>query len=217
MFMLLPFLSFLILYLFIYSTASVTMQYTIDQAGSTPAAFPYTDLHRWGVRQVVAGSLDCSSYLNAIPGGPWYDESGLAQVAKEIETNKAAILAAHTDGMQIFLSSDLFQFPTLLLKKYKENLTWPGSKCFGYTLGPTCIDIRANTTRVFLRLLFDEMINIVNVFDETPSLCKLTSHFYKEMLNIVNLFDETRSLCKPIFTKEKLNIVNLFHETLSLL
>jgi hypothetical protein len=156
--MLLPFLSFLILYLFIYSTVSVTMQYTIDQAGSTPAAFPYTDLYKWGVRQVVAGSLDCSSYLNAIPGGPWYDESGLSQVAKEIETNKAAILAAHTDGMQIFLSSDLFQFPTLLLKKYKDNLTWPNSKCFGYTLGPTCIDIRANTTRVFLRLLFDEMI-----------------------------------------------------------
>jgi hypothetical protein len=133
-------------------------QLIIDQAGSTPAAFPYGDLHRWGVRQVVAGSLDCSSTLDGVPGGPWYDSAGLALVAKEVATNRAAIAAAHADGMQIFLSSDLFQFPTRLLARYQGNVTWPGSECFGYTRGPTCIDLRANATRVFLRVLFDEVV-----------------------------------------------------------
>ena len=141
-----------------YTLAITTDYMMIDQAGSTPEAFPYNDLHGWGVRQVVAGGIDCSSYLSSIPGGPWYDSEGLAQVAKEIETNRAAIKAAHADNMQIFLSSDLFQFPTRLLAHYKENLTWPGSVCLGYKLGPTCIDIRSNTTRTFLQLLFDEIV-----------------------------------------------------------
>jgi len=131
--------------------------YVVDQCGSTPAAFPYADLHRWGVRQVAAGSIDCSSYLTAIPGGPWYDRSGEAMVAKSIAANRAAIAAAHADGMKIFMSSDLFQFPAKLLATYKEQVTWPGSKCFSYTPGPTCIDLRANATRAFLRLLFDEV------------------------------------------------------------
>ena len=135
----------------------VQSSYIIDQAGSTPAAFPYSDLHRWGVRQVAAGSIDCSSLLSAIPGGPWYDAAGLSMVAKSIAANRAAISAAHADGMQIFMSSDLFQFPARLLAVYKDQVTWPGSKCFSYTPGPTCIDIRANATQSFLRILFDEV------------------------------------------------------------
>ena len=131
--------------------------FIIDQAGSTALAFPYADLHRWGVRQVAAGSIDCSSYLTAIPGGPWYDAAGDAMIAKSIASNRAAIAAAHADGMRMFLSSDLFQFPSRLLAVYKEQLTWPGSKCFSYTPGPTCIDIRSNTTQAFLKLLFDEV------------------------------------------------------------
>jgi hypothetical protein len=131
--------------------------YIVDQAGSTPEAFPYTDLHRWGVRQVVGGGVDCSSYLRAIPGGPWYDAAGEAMVAKSIAANRAEIDAAHAQGMQIFLTSDLFQFPTLLLKRYASEVTWPNSTCYSYTRGPTCIDLRANATQVFLRLLFDEV------------------------------------------------------------
>lgn len=135
----------------------LTTRYNVDQAGSTPEAFPYSDLHGWGVRQVVAGSIDCSAYLTAIPGGPWYNSSGLAMVAKSVAATKAAIQSAHQDGMEILMSSDLFQFPATLLEKYKAEVTYPGSTCFGYTLGPTCIDIRSNTTQAFLRALFTEI------------------------------------------------------------
>lgn len=138
--------------------AAAPAPFIIDQAGATPAAFPYGDLHGWGVRQVVAGSLDCSALLAAVPGGPWYDAAGLALVAKQVAANRAAIAAAHADGMQIYLTSDLFQFPSRLLDRYKDNVTWPGSECFGYARGPTCIDLRANATRALLRALFDEVV-----------------------------------------------------------
>ena len=139
------------------TTDGVRTTYNVDQAGSTPLAFPYADLNRWGVRQVVSGSIDCSSFLDAIPGGPWYDAAGLKMVNASIAANRAAIAAAHEKGMEIFMSSDIFQFPSMLLERYKEQVTWPNSKCFGYRLGPTCIDIRANATRVFMRLLLDEV------------------------------------------------------------
>ena len=137
--------------------AAPSPPYIVDQAGSTPQAFPYADLRRWGVKQVVGGSIDCSTYLRAIPGGPWYDAAGEKLVAAQAAANAQAIAAAHADGMQIFLSSDLFQFPARLLARYKDSVTWPGSTCYSYARGPTCIDIRANATQAFLRALFDEI------------------------------------------------------------
>lgn len=139
------------------TAAGVRTTYNVDQAGSTPAAFPYSDLNHWGVRQVVSGSIDCSSFLNAIPGGPWYDAAGLKMVNASIASNRAAIASAHEKGMEIYMSSDIFQFPSKLLAAYKEQVTWPNSTCYGYRLGPTCIDLRANATKVFMRLLFDEV------------------------------------------------------------
>ena len=129
----------------------------IDQAGSYDDQFPYNDLHSWGVTHVAAGGIDCSSYLSSIDGGPWYDSSGLSMVASSIAKNKKLISDAHKYGLKIFMTSDLFQVPSMLFKKYSHNLTYHGSTCFGYVRGPSCIDIRSQFTQQVLQAIFSEM------------------------------------------------------------
>jgi len=138
--------------------SSARLSFVVDQTGSNPAAFPLGDLSRWGVRQTVAGGVDCSSALAAVPGGPWFDAAGLAMVARNVAANRAAIAAARAAGVEPFLTSDLFQLPTTLFARYKAELTFPNSTCFGYRRGPSCIDIRSNFTRAVLGALFDEVV-----------------------------------------------------------
>jgi hypothetical protein len=104
------------------------------------------------------GSIDCTAFLTAIPGGPWYNESGVSYVRSQIADAKAQIDSAHASGLKIYMTSDLFQVPSLLFSAYAGNLTVPNSTCFGYNLGPSCIDLRSPFTQTVLRALFTELV-----------------------------------------------------------
>lgn len=153
----------LVLATFVSATAPTA--FMIDQGGNNGAGFPFPDLVRWGVKQVTGGSIDCTSLLNAIPGGPWYNASGLAYVAQQVSEAQAQLAAAHAAGLKIYFTSDIFEVPTLLFKRYAQNLTWPNSTCFGYTIGPTCIDLRSNFTQDVLRALFSELVETFPTVD----------------------------------------------------
>lgn len=137
--------------------------YIIDQAASTISSddvdgFSASRLRSYGVNIAAAGSIDCTSTLDAIPGGSWYNASGLAYVAKQVSSVRAMVAAGQAAGLRVLLSSDIFQLPSLLFEHYAQNVTVPGVSCIGYRRGPTCISIRSNFTQSVLRALFDEML-----------------------------------------------------------
>lgn len=147
------------------AVATAPTAFMIDQGGNNGAGFPFSDLVGWGVKQVTGGSIDCTALLNSIPGGPWYNAAGLAYVAQQVTESQAQLAAAHAAGLKIYFTSDIFQVPTLLFNRYAQNLTWPNSTCFGYTRGPTCIDIRSNFTQEVMRALFTELLETFPTVD----------------------------------------------------
>lgn len=140
----------------LYSAAG--FRFIIDQAGDDVGAFTADNLRSFGVLQTAQGSIDCTSYLNGIPGGPWYNASGLSMVAESIKSTQETIAQGKAAGLQVYMSSDIFQFPTLLLDRYMANLTWPGVQCIGYTRARECISILSPFTQQAYRLLFDELL-----------------------------------------------------------
>jgi hypothetical protein len=136
----------------------------IDQAGHTVSASALVDgfnaslLAGYGVNAMAALSIDCATLLDAIPGGPWYDEAGLAGVAATRAGVRAMIAAAHSvPGVKALLSSDLFQFPLRLLARYGAALTDPAAQCIGYKKSSAGCLALTNFTRVVYGALFDEL------------------------------------------------------------
>jgi hypothetical protein len=68
----------------------------------------------------VDASIDAATSLNAIPGGPWYDEEGLAAVNRTQSSIRGMVQLADTAGLQLFVSSDVFEMPDLLLARYSR-------------------------------------------------------------------------------------------------
>ena len=68
------------------AAAVIELPFIIDQGGSTVATtdaggFSAARLRAYGVKQAAAGSIDCTTYMSGVPGGPWYNASGMAMVA----------------------------------------------------------------------------------------------------------------------------------------
>jgi hypothetical protein len=130
---------------------------TLTDSDQTSWGFGAPRLVEYGVRQTAVGSIDCTTTLSGMPGGPWYNASGLAYVAEQIAIANATIATAKAAGLEIFMASDMFEFPTLFLDAFAANLTTPGVHCIGYNLGPSCISIASNFTRTALTALFREL------------------------------------------------------------
>jgi hypothetical protein len=136
----------------------------LDQAAHTVSAGPLVDgfnvsmLSSFGVNAVAALSIDCATFLDAVPGGPWYDAAGLRAVNSTRAGVRAMIAAAHSaPGVRALLSSDLFQFPELLLERYGKNLTDADAHCIGYRKSAAGCIALTNFTRTVYALLFDEL------------------------------------------------------------
>jgi hypothetical protein len=145
------------------SARAAGLPFIIDQAAHTISAedvdgFSAARLRSYGVKQAAAGSIDCTSYLSGVPGGPYYNASGLAMVKAAIAAARQLIAAGKAAGLQVYLSSDLFQFPQQFLARYMDNLTSPGVTCIGYRRAPKCISIASAFTRAAYAALFDELL-----------------------------------------------------------
>ena len=135
----------------------------IDQAAHTVSAvlvdgFNASLLASYGVNAFAALSIDCATLLDAVPGGPWYDAAGLRSVNETRAGVRAMIAAAHSvPGAKALLSSDLFQFPDLLLARYGASLTDPAAHCIGYRKSSAGCVALTNFTRAVYGALFDEL------------------------------------------------------------
>lgn len=142
----------------------------IDQAGSTVSAqdtngFSVSRLKNYGVKQIAAYSIDCGTNLSLIPGGPWYPAGGENIVNSTRYQANQMITLAHSAGLMAYLSSDIFQFPDLLLEKYGYEMVENYTQCIGYRKwSGGCIGL-TNTTRTFYSVLFDELLQVIPGID----------------------------------------------------
>lgn len=108
---LLPLLSLLPCVIGSDAPAPTPMPYMVDQGGhglyvDDTLGFSASRLVSYGVKQaVVSNSIDCSVTLAAVPGGPWYDASGLSYVKGSVAAAKQQLAIAHNAGLKFFMAT----------------------------------------------------------------------------------------------------------------
>jgi hypothetical protein len=94
-----------------------------------------------------------------VPGGPWFNSSGLAFVRQQAAVANSSIAAAKAAGLSVFMASDFIQFPIDLINAYTSNLTVPNATtCIGYNKAPVCISLYSSFTQAVVSAMFDELI-----------------------------------------------------------
>ena len=140
------------------------LPYIIDQAAHDVSTalvdgFNVSLQRSFGVNAVAALSIDCATFLSALPGGPWYSPAGLRAVNSTRAAVRAMIAAAHSEpGVRAYLSSDLFQFPFALLAVHGALMTDPAAHCVGYNRSRHGCIALTNYTQYVYGLLFDELV-----------------------------------------------------------